>query len=318
MSESPSPRVRSASPKSLADIRREWLSLLFGFLVIGAVGVVLRVNLTSFLEGPKAEYWGMWVLGSTMSAALGVLGVLYVLLQLFLDVGGVRLGREKDMPPAPPIIGGAGVSQLSALETAGSVALASNLIERLEEEVRAQGQRANANLGLGMVSAAIGLGFLGWLAYATASGGAAVSATRLGTASLPLVEMLYWGSFLAKVTLSITTNVIAFFFLSTYRRNLSEVRYFQNELTNVQLQVAALLNAATHGFNDTQQKILMTLAATERNFVLKKGETTADLTVKSLDKDEILAFVHATIEAMNVSRGHGGGERGAHRAAAGD
>ena len=283
---------------------RRWVQAAFLLAALAIVSLTIRVNVKGLAFSSTSELALLW--GSTVGIAAGVIGFLYTLLQMFLDAGTATFhigGAQVALDALGEGMGGeTSAAERSKLERAGAIALAGELIKRLNDEVRAQGQRANANLGIGVMAALVGLSFLGWLAVTTAPGATAAGAARQAAAATAveprLIMMFYWGSFLAKVTLSITANVLAFFFLSTYRRNLSEVRYFQNELTNVQLQVAALLNAATHGFDATQKKILLSLAQTERNFVLRKGETTADIAVKTLDKEEAVAFAEIIADAV--------------------
>lgn len=118
--------------------------------------------------------------------------------------------------------------------------------------------------------------------------------------------LFYSGAFLAKLALSVSANVFAFFFLATYRRNLSEIRYFHNELTNIQTRTLAVYVAAEKMLDKPLADALKALSATERNFVLKKGETTADLTVKGMDKEEVGALTAALTEFMkSVKNGKG-------------
>jgi hypothetical protein len=102
--------------------------------------------------------------------------------------------------------------------------------------------------------------------------------------------MLYWGAFLARAALSAAAGGFAFFFLSTYRRSLGEIRYFENELTNVQLRLIALEMSDRPEFAQTRREILLNLARTERNFVLRAGETTAELALSDLDRAETAAL----------------------------
>lgn len=110
--------------------------------------------------------------------------------------------------------------------------------------------------------------------------------------------LFYTGAFLAKLALSVSSNVFAFFFLSTYRRNLSEIRYFHNELTNIQTRTLAVYVAAEKLLEKPLADALKTLSTTERNFVLKKGETTTDLSVKGMDKDELGALTAALTDFL--------------------
>jgi hypothetical protein len=118
----------------------------------------------------------------------------------------------------------------------------------------------------------------------------------------PLRMWAFWSTHLSRISVSLTASVFAFFFLSTYRRNLSEIRYFHNELTNFQARMLAISECATEGdFLAARYEILKLLASTERNFILKKNETTTDLAVKDLDRIEANSLLD-TIKALITAR----------------
>lgn len=152
-----------------------------------------------------------------------------------------------------------------------------DIVLRLEFEAGAQDRKANLNLALGGLGAVIALAVLG------------VSVFSPPEASNP---QTFWMIAAARGGFSVTASVFAFFFLSTYRRNLSESRYFHNELTNVQSRFAALrlhreLTLHKPDRGDLPLLAMLTeLASTERNFILRKGETTTDLHQKDLDRQE--------------------------------
>lgn len=80
----------------------------------------------------------------------------------------------------------------------------------------------------------------------------------------------------AKLLVSLTFQAIGFFFLVMYRSGLSEIKYYENEMTNVEMKSGALVAALMAGIPDSVQKSLEVMATTERNFLLKRGETTVD------------------------------------------
>jgi hypothetical protein len=157
---------------------------------------------------------------------------------------------------------------------------------RLRSEIRDQERKATTNLAMGVLTALLGIGFLGWLAHDTSH--AFRWARDLAPAGA-LNPMAYWGQFAAKAALSISANLFSLFFLSTYRRTLTEIRYFQNELTNAEAHLVALFFSEDRGYADTQKKLLLRLSEEERNILLRRGESTADLELKKLDADEAAA-----------------------------
>jgi hypothetical protein len=154
------------------------------------------------------------------------------------------------------------------------------VVERMQAEIEHQGSRANTNLTIALVVAFVGIIILAWLSYDVTN---FLSKPPTHTEN----QMLFYvGSFLAKLTLAISANVFAFFFLSTYRRNLNEIRYFHNELTNYEAKIVGAYLAGHHKLDKPLSDSLSALSKTERNFILKRGETTSDLSTKGLDQDE--------------------------------
>jgi hypothetical protein len=78
--------------------------------------------------------------------------------------------------------------------------------------------------------------------------------------------------FVARFGLVILIESVAFFFLKLYREDRAMIRYFQNEITNLESRALALKASIAFAKPDNVGKLLISLMSTERNFVLKKGE----------------------------------------------
>ena len=72
-------------------------------------------------------------------------------------------------------------------------------------------------------------------------------------------------------------ELFAYFFLRLYKEGLDEIKYFQNELTNIESKLISVEVAYITKNDKTMKESLSILAKTERNFILKKGETTVEL-----------------------------------------
>lgn len=81
----------------------------------------------------------------------------------------------------------------------------------------------------------------------------------------------------SRLSLVILTEVFAFFFLRLYKTTLNESKYFQNELTNIDMKALAIRLAGVNKNVVTIQIIIDELVKTERNFVLQQGQTTIGL-----------------------------------------
>lgn len=312
--------VGSISVPEDPDKRRRWyVHLAYLSAVIALIGFLLSSNLEtlSLISGTPRSYMGPVIGWGYALLIIGAAASGFCLLQIFLEFGGGA--TQSGAQPAPassnamgPVdqddeLSSALVDELEEVvprparpKTPRFVLIATSMRNRIKQEIRAQGRKANTNLGMGVLTAFLGMGFLGWLAFDTSNASnrlaEAIAARAGGEADAPAAlstphPMLYWGQFGAKVALSVSANIFSLFFLSTYRRNLTEIKYFQNELTNVESHLVALYFAMERKFTDTEKKLLIRLSEVERNFILRRGETTADIQIKDMDTKEISALV---------------------------
>jgi hypothetical protein len=177
--------------------------------------------------------------------------------------------------------------------------LAQALQNRIASEIQMQDLKANLNLVIGSIAAMAGVIVLALTVFFP---------PKHDSDSLTVGVI-----FAARSLLSLTTSVFAFFFLTTYRRNLSEIRYFHNELTNVQSRLLAFEYFGKAIFTQVGDaeaahiKMLGALMETERNFILKKGESTTDLYQKDLDRQEQAAWLAAALAAFKEEQKREGG-----------
>lgn len=159
--------------------------------------------------------------------------------------------------------------------------------DRFLSEMAALGRRANVNLGVGGGIALFGLGFLAFVVLRAepAPDGAAAFAT----------------SYLPRLSLVVAIEFLAYFFLSLYRSNLAEIKYFQNELTNVEARMLALRVALEHNSDELTREVVSQLARTERNFVIEKGHTTVELERARLES-EGAATLGKVLEALGAAK----------------
>jgi hypothetical protein len=142
---------------------------------------------------------------------------------------------------------------------------------RLLRELEALGWRGNLNLSLGAVTTVIGLVLLG-----------------MGVFSEVTTSKELWGfvtHFAPRLTLVVMIELFAYFFLSLYKASLQEIKYFQNELTNVEAKQIALRAALDFGDQSIVGSMVSALAATERNHVLSKDQTTVELEKAKIERD---------------------------------
>lgn len=146
------------------------------------------------------------------------------------------------------------------------------VVGRLKAETAEVRRRANINLIIGTTVAAVGLMFLLYYVF-----------TFQPPDHEPWDETLVRA--IPRLTLVAVIELLAYFFLGLYRFGTYEIKYYQNELTNVELWSAAYVHALLIKDAGLTKEMAKKLAGVERNFVLKKGESTA-VAIKSAGEDE--------------------------------
>jgi hypothetical protein len=111
----------------------------------------------------------------------------------------------------------------------------------------------------------------------------------------------------SKFIFSASFAAIAFFFLSTYRNAITQVRHYRNEITNILLWQSAMYMSEEEKISEVRKRIITSFLNTERNFVLKKGETTAETQLHGFTRDEAQAFYQWM---ASRDHDHGQGRRG--------
>ncbi len=90
----------------------------------------------------------------------------------------------------------------------------------------------------------------------------------------------------SRFTVVVSIEIFSLFFLKLYSANLSEIKYFQNELSNVESKIIALKTAMLVEQPELIAEVVKELVKTERNYILKKDETTVDLERTKLEKED--------------------------------
>lgn len=123
---------------------------------------------------------------------------------------------------------------------------------RLQTEIQALSRRGNLNLILGGITTVSGLVLLAMFVLQDRS-----------TSAEPLQFALH---FVPRVTLVVFIQIFAYFFLKLYKNSLSEMKYFQNELTNIEQRQIALLTASQlEDDKQTLSRVVEAIARTDRN-----------------------------------------------------
>lgn len=154
-----------------------------------------------------------------------------------------------------------------------------SLESKLEAYIIRLSRNANMNLLIGIITSGLAVIMLFVLLF----GNPGTSATT--------EELLQY--YIPRVSVAVFIEVFSFFFLKLYRGNLADARYFENERTNVKSKLLAYRTAYLLEDKEQLSKALDALLATERNFVLKKDETTVGLKKAQLQHEHESQIISA-------------------------
>jgi hypothetical protein len=152
-----------------------------------------------------------------------------------------------------------------------------DIVHRLRREISDLRLRSNINLLIGMAITAGGL-YLLWSTVAMvdasvllkqlASEGQDSNGKFFKNLVLPIIP---------RISLVVFVEIFAYFFLRLYKGGLSEIKYFQNELTNIESKLTAAEFSYVTNNQEGLRLAIEALSKTERNFILEKGQTTVEL-----------------------------------------
>lgn len=94
-------------------------------------------------------------------------------------------------------------------------------------------------------------------------------------------------SITARISIIIFIEIFAYYYLRLYKNIMDNVKFYQNEISNMDLKLLALHAIEINDNHEALKIITDELAKTERNFVINKGQTTIDIE-KSRHEQSIL------------------------------
>ncbi|WP_145279142.1 hypothetical protein [Pseudomonas sp. URMO17WK12:I11] len=144
---------------------------------------------------------------------------------------------------------------------------------RLLKEVESLGRRGTVNLVCGVLTTFAALAILLSLALDSVSKETYQLLTHEGRFDGVALALLL----VPKLSLAVFVQVFSLFFLRLYRSGLAEIKYFQNELTNVEVKYLGLISAVVSDDDEAVSEASKKLLEVERNHVLNKGQTTIEL-----------------------------------------
>ncbi|WP_407494662.1 hypothetical protein [Elizabethkingia anophelis] len=148
--------------------------------------------------------------------------------------------------------------------------------ERVYREIEKLDRKSNINLIVGSVMTVVALICLGYIVFNT----------RNDLKSTEVILLHY----IPRISFIFFIEVFAFFFLRLYKLNLNDIKYYQNELTNIDLKHTSLISSINYGVEKDISSVINELSKTERNFILEKGQTTIEFEKFKYDQNSLQRF----------------------------
>jgi hypothetical protein len=235
----------------------------------------------------------------------------FIVLTFFLYLSFQFLGGTRDKSASPAensenffekhrsMLPSTGMTASSVLLSVHSL---SSLRERLLRAIDRQQRAAVFNLLIGLGFAIVGLLFLALVGSSNVVGTYTefLKAQKSYSSEAADAAVLTTISFLARFGLAFAIEAVAFFFLVLYRANQNELRYLENEITNVEVKFSAHQSALLADDNCGLVEVLKSMADTERNFVLSKGQTTIDIAKNAATATETTGLIDRMIQMLTA------------------
>ncbi|WP_158827675.1 hypothetical protein [Mucilaginibacter lacusdianchii] len=153
--------------------------------------------------------------------------------------------------------------------------------ERFSTEVKRIHRISNINLVLGFCTTVIAITFLAISLLTTDDATKQIfdllSVDTDKEKDVQTLLPLFLIKFLPRLSVSIFIELFSFFFLRMYKKNIDDIKYLNNERTNVELKLLSLITSLVSEGSPSLDVILKELSKTERNFILKKDESTVEI-----------------------------------------
>lgn len=160
---------------------------------------------------------------------------------------------------------------------------------RLRQEISYLGRKGNLNLVIGVLTTALAVGLLAYMVLG------------VDHKFVDLIELLSY--YIPRVTTVVFIEVFSFFFLKLYKSNLGEIKYYQNELTNLAVQEIGLETARLTKEPSSLRLVVEALVKDDRNSseVVPKAEG-------KISQKELIGVLEQLVKVVGKSAEKGAGD----------
>lgn len=151
-----------------------------------------------------------------------------------------------------------------------------NSRSRLLNEIYSLSNRGNLNLIIGILTTSAAAGLLAYIII--------TNDAKPGD-----LNSFLW-HYAPKFFTVIFIEVFSFFFLKLYKSSLNEIKFFQNELTTIEMKIIGLETALYSNDISKLDQAITLFVNCERNFILDKDKTTVELEKYKNDNNSIKEY----------------------------
>ncbi|MDV7514266.1 hypothetical protein R4534_12055 [Acinetobacter baumannii] len=165
---------------------------------------------------------------------------------------------------------------------------------RLKEEISTLKLRSNLNLVIGMILCFSGI--IALYVFLQKNVGMYVLAYKDHNINEIVLTLLPNAFFVLLI------EIFSYFFLNLYKKSIEEIKFYQNELTNLESKFLALKTAKITNNHKLQCIILEEIVKTERNFILEQGQSTIEIEKEKISSTNSSNVIKAATELLNFKK----------------
>lgn len=105
-----------------------------------------------------------------------------------------------------------------------------------------------------------------------------------------------------KISIVFFVEVFAFYYLRLYREIIKDVKYYRNEITNIEARLLALYAIDSSKHSEALNGLVDELSKVERNFVIDKKHTTVELEKSKHDSNVMVSAIEKVTKLINTAK----------------
>jgi hypothetical protein len=108
--------------------------------------------------------------------------------------------------------------------------------------------------------------------------------------------------FLPRIVAIISLLTMFLYFAKLYKTNIIDVKYYQNELTNIEIKQASLQTALINEDKDLINKVTYDMSTVDRNKVITKDQTTSEIERLKLENEVNKDYLNKVWELLTLTK----------------